>query len=92
MVLHKYAVKSIPETSIAINANKGKSCRVRLRVKYSFEGDWDDHILWMVPGWDPQDVWKKAYAHIETQNNWYHELTGQHATIEEARLDDFRLV
>lgn len=88
----KWSVKSTPETSISINNNRAQSCRVRLRVKWASENDWVDHILWMVPGWEPLNIWKEAYLWIHDQNKYYEHITREQAVVEEAKLDEFKLV
>ncbi len=89
---NKYNVRSVKEASVAINRNRGACCRIRLRVKWNDEKDWLDHIIWMVPGWEPTDIWKEAYAFIDEQNMTYLNLIGEPAIVEEARLDEFKLV
>ena len=92
MHVGRWAVKSTPVTGKDINTHRSATCRLRLRVKWANEPDWIDHIIWKVPGWEPLAIWKEAYNWIHEQNKYYKELTREDALVEEARLDEFKLV
>lgn len=87
-----WLVRATPDDSVLINRNRGESANIRLRVKYVVEEDWIDHLIWLVPGWQPADIWREAYAWIADQNRYYFAITGENAEVEDARLDKFNLV
>jgi hypothetical protein len=68
---------------------KGACCLIVLKVKYAKEKDWIVQRLWMIPGWEQQDIWQKAYKWIWKDIKKRDYLISE---IEEAKFDSFKLV
>ena len=77
-------IKASNETHLDINALEGKSCLVKVFVKYEQNRDWTKLDLWLEPGWQIADIYKNAYRLIRKNSE---SLLSTERIIEEAKLD-----
>ncbi len=78
-----------PEITKAFSSHLGESCVVGLKTKYYSEKEWLSHRLWMAPGWDVAEVWRRAHQWL------YYDAVALYydgSEIQEVKFDSFKLV